>query len=419
MSDYDYIDDEDKYSAYNVKLVGFGDLDEDDQNFIRETLRLHDGLYVRYDFINDKYEVLKHNHIVGWLPEGLVNSRGSFFEELEDVDVTKIKKKHSGNVSVEVSIYLVDKDGTWSLPEREPSRNMSVIESELWDGELNQHGWSDNWYYDVSRDELSYKYNNMYGSNELANELGYHVDAQFSYFVDEFMAGNFQTYNNLEDFIINDVGLSLFIKDVTKLAIAQQVLRKRIYSYLEHRSYKLKGNDAAQADTPSTNAEAKTYEPHFRLDYGKDDGNYASKTVKNSNMNVSVVGMKYRDNYNHLLEVVKEGVTLTIKPDLTNEYDKNAIAFYMDGNTLVGYVSKKDKPFVELFLKQGSLKANVTYADEGYVRTIVMFSKADVDDSIIEKYKMKISVTTKTKVFGAYIEKIETCNLEDMMEYLN
>ena len=135
-------------------------------------------------------------------------------------------------------------------------------------------------------------------------------------------------------------------------------------------------------------------------------------------MNVSVVGMRHRENYQQLQNEIKEGTVLTIKHDIANEYDDTAIAFYTKNNELVGYVSRKNKPIVELFLKHGELPATVSFAEDGNVDTNIILQKDDVDLSVIDKYDMAITKINKVKGGSTYVELPEISNIDELIKTL-
>lgn len=436
MDDYDYLDDldddldlditldsddefegtserVDTYTKKDVKLIGIENLNEEDQGYAFTTLSEGDHVYARYDFDNDKYEVMRHDHIIGWIPNSFIEDREQFFDKVGAIVVKKISNSIFRRKGIDVTIYLEDETGVESLPDYPmEDRKISVIDTDYWEGD-----WNEDWDINVFTDELCYKFPKEYEDNDTYTKIGSYVNLRYDFFVTDFLSGRIQTQNELED-CIDD--LKYTIEDDALLAVGKKVLRKRIDSYLAHKGYTIHNYSpqAEENNDESKHSDFKRYEPHFQISYKNENGHHVTKTINHSNINISVVGMKHRENYQQLLNEIKEGTELTIKPDPSNDFDDTAIAFYTKDNMLVGYVSRKNKPMVELFMKKGELSASVSYADDGDVDTNIVLTKEDVDSSVIGKCNIMITKVNKVKGCGVYAELPETSSIEELIEAL-
>lgn len=410
MSDYNYSSN-DKYSVLQIKLEGLEQLGNNDKIYIKRTLRKGDHVYVRFNYENGKYEVMRHDNIIGYLPESVIGDREDFFDKLGYAEVSN-KSISLFNKRIEVCLYLKDENGVLPLPFPSVNeRKVSVIETDLWKGD-----WNSDWSLIPITDELVYRFPELYGSDKLLNDIETDVDLHFNYFIGEFLSGNLRTEYDVEQKIMNSAAFEVIIENNHKRDIAKRILWHRIKSYMSHKGYAFLTPNTE--DNNGSHNVDNSYEPHFHLDYRKEDGSHVTKTVNHSNMNVSVMGMKYRDNYRQLLDKVQKGVELTIKPDPNNEYDDTALGFYLDDGELVGYVSRKDKPFVELFMKQGQLRAVVTYSEDDNVDTNIQLTKSDVNESVISKYNLRVDKVDKKKGDGSYIESLGAASIEELKNYL-
>lgn len=433
MDDYDYLDNDDidfdssldldneidgigksidTYTKEVVKLVGIDDLDEEQKEYAFNSLSVDDHVYARYDFDNDKYEVLKHDHVIGWLPSNFITDREQFFDKVGAIVVNNIHNSLFRKKGIDVTIYFEDENGVESLPYYPiEDRKISVIDTDYWQGE-----WDEDWYLNIFTDELSYKFPQEFGNCDIYTEISSSVDLRYYIFVTDFLAGRIQNQSEL-DACIDD--LKYDIEDENELAVGKKVLRMRIDSYLAHKEYTIHSyTPKADESILDNDSSFKAFEPHFQVTYVDENGHHENKTINHSNMNVSVVGMRHRENYQQLQNEIKEGTVLTIKHDIANEYDDTAIAFYTKNNELVGYVSRKNKPIVELFLKHGELPATVSFAEDGNVDTNIILQKDDVDLSVIDKYDMAITKINKVKGGSAYVELPEISNIDELIKTL-
>ena len=119
---------------------------------------------------------------------------------------------------------------------------------------------------------------------------------------------------------------------------------------------------------------------HYEMSYLVDplEFDYRRKTIMDGKMNLNIVGIQYRDNYEELKSSIKEGETVILKPEPTNEYDKNALAFYLEGN-IIGYLPKKDQPFAHIFMAKGQIETSISRIDENWIDTEVDIKKDMID----------------------------------------
>lgn len=251
MDDYDYLDNDDidfdssldldneidgigksidTYTKEVVKLVGIDDLDEEQKEYAFNSLSVDDHVYARYDFDNDKYEVLKHDHVIGWLPSNFITDREQFFDKVGAIVVNNIHNSLFRKKGIDVTIYFEDENGVESLPYYPiEDRKISVIDTDYWQGE-----WDEDWYLNIFTDELSYKFPQEFGNCDIYTEISSSVDLRYYIFVTDFLAGRIQNQSEL-DACIDD--LKYDIEDESELAVGKKVLRMRIDSYLAHKKY--------------------------------------------------------------------------------------------------------------------------------------------------------------------------------------
>lgn len=408
-------DDEDSwYSTSELTLVGFDELKDEDKDFVCDELENEAHLYIRYDSIKKRIEFLRQSNVVGYAPDEVTEPlrKANEDEQLGAVIVKSIGHTGSHKGAVTVTLYIKDKDGFEMLPFYPiEGRNLTVIETEFWKGEKD---WSQNWDILPLTDELSYKFPELYENEVNFEELSITVYANFLSFQTGFLNGQIRSKSDIYIF-----------STIEEAEDAKKVLLKRIDSYLSHKGWSLSDDDSDETvdDNDSHQEESYTdedkyYDPHFLLSYKNEDGEYINKTIKNSNFDLSIVGMKYRDNFEELKNVVKEGTELIIKRDPENEYDSTALGFYLNDGTLVGYVPKKDKPFVELFFTDGELGATVSYAGEGNVDCIILLSQTQIDERVISKYDIKIRRSDKHRINGVYQESSTLTDIDDLKDFL-
>lgn len=121
---------------------------------------------------------------------------------------------------------------------------------------------------------------------------------------------------------------------------------------------------------------------HYEMDYLVDpvEMDYRMKTIVGGRMNLNLVGIQYRNNYEELIETLEEGMTVVLKPEPSNEFDPNALAFYYDGE-IIGYLPKKDQPFAHIFLAKGQIEATICNVDEKWIDTEVIITRDMIDNN--------------------------------------
>lgn len=136
---------------------------------------------------------------------------------------------------------------------------------------------------------------------------------------------------------------------------------------------------------------------HYEMDYLVDpiEIDYRRKTIMDGTMNLNLVGIQYRDNYEELMETLEEGMKVVLKPEPTNEFDPNALAFYYN-DEVIGYLPKKDQPFAHIFMAKGQIEATICNIDEQWIDTEVVISKDMIDFDAYESN-------------GVRFTKIESC----------
>ena len=198
-------------------------------------------------------------------------------------------------------------------------------------------------------------------------------------------------------------------------SLAKEVLRKRVESYMDCRGFEFEKSD----EPKQAQAIAKEYQPHFTIRCVTPDGESVARTINHHNMNMFVVGLKYRENYEDLLHDIRKGTKLIIKHDSTNDYDDTALGFYLEDDRIIGYVPKNYKPLVELFLKNSLLTSEVTFVEDTDVDVEIPLHKKDIDASILEKYNVTIRKVTKEKYKnGVYQEISLICTLDELSNNL-
>lgn len=131
-------------------------------------------------------------------------------------------------------------------------------------------------------------------------------------------------------------------------------------------------------------------------------------------MNLNIVGIQYRDNYEELKSSIKEGETVILKPEPTNEYDKNALAFYLEGN-IIGYLPKKDQPFAHIFMAKGQIETSISRIDENWIDTEVDIKKDMIDVNAFKNNNVNL---TKIKSFKGGNSSSQSIELSEFIETL-
>ena len=150
-------------------------------------------------------------------------------------------------------------------------------------------------------------------------------------------------------------------------------------------------------DTEDTDCKVH-YEMRYLVDVENVD--YRLKTIMDGKMTLNLVGIQYRDNHEDLLENLEVGTHVTLKHDPTNEYDANALAFYLSDGTMLGYLTKKDQPFARIFMKMGYIECEISNIDGTYIDTETTLSEDMVDYDEYNNGDVRISRTESRRGFG-------------------
>lgn len=155
---------------------------------------------------------------------------------------------------------------------------------------------------------------------------------------------------------------------------------------------------------------------HYEMSYLVDpvEIDYRRKTIMDGSMNLNIVGFQYRDNYEELKHSIKEGMSVILKPELTNEYDPNALAFYLEGN-VIGYLPKKDQPFAHIFMAKGQIDATICRIDEKWIDTEVYIKKDMID---VNAFKNSGVSLTKIKSFKGGNSSSQSVDFSEFIETL-
>ena len=155
---------------------------------------------------------------------------------------------------------------------------------------------------------------------------------------------------------------------------------------------------------------------HYEMSYLVDpvEFDYRRKTIMDGKMNLNIVGIQYRDNYEKLMSSIKEGETVILKPEPTNEYDPKALAFYLEGN-IIGYLPKKDQPFAHIFMAKGQIESSICRIDENWIDTEVEIKKDMID---VNAFKNNDVNLTKIKSFKGGNSSCQSIELSEFIETL-
>lgn len=161
----------------------------------------------------------------------------------------------------------------------------------------------------------------------------------------------------------------------------------------------------------------KRYQPHFEISYINEDGKRGHSTYNKGNFGLTVVGIKYRENWEEMMADITAGDELMVEFDHENEFDETAIKVSKNGK-LVGYVAKNKKPVVMMFMKQGLLKALVEYAEEDCLDITLSPTRADYTDEYNDVFNIRVSMIEKEKTDKGYVESIIPKEIAEFIEFL-
>ena len=393
------------YSLAKVRVQGIEDLEDFDKEFVEEDLEEDMHVYLRNEFDNPKdchaLQVMHHNHIIGYIDKKKAEIVHSYLRngDIGAIVVSKISSRDFKKI-IELTIYYEDKNGEESLPYYPlENRQISVLETDLWTG---QEDWSADWYMNIFTDELLYKYNELY-DDTVDEEEKKDVDWQLSFWINRYLDGTCITRQGCKQYL-----------DSLKTDCAKKVLMKRIESYLEHKEFhfadnELFSNDESEDTVSSEDATnplnvVKQYDDTYEIAYCDSQGQNVHRTIKNSNMNSFIAGVKFRDNYEEMLAKLSKGMEVILKPELDNPYDPNAIAVY-NAEDHLGYIPKRDVPAIALNMEEGGIKAIVEYIEEDKVDLVVpvTFHKLETMSGD-ELDGFRFYKKERTKYEGLYIE---------------
>lgn len=105
---------------------------------------------------------------------------------------------------------------------------------------------------------------------------------------------------------------------------------------------------------------------HIAVFYDDDELGFQQKFIGKGTIVTTITGMKYRPNYESTLEKLDVDVVVEAKPEPNNPYDTNAIAIYYE-NEIIGYVPKKDIPFIMPNVEDNGTECVIDNMDDGYV----------------------------------------------------
>ena len=105
---------------------------------------------------------------------------------------------------------------------------------------------------------------------------------------------------------------------------------------------------------------------HIAVFYDDEELGFQQKFIGKGIIVTTVTGMKYRPNYESTLEKLDIDVVVEAKPEPENPYDPNAIAIYYE-DEIIGYVPKKDIPFIMPNVDDNGTECVIDTMDDGYV----------------------------------------------------
>lgn len=333
------------FSIAKVGVQGIEDLDEDEQNFIKNGLKEDMRVYLRYEFDNPKdyhaIQVLYHSHLIGYIDKEKASVVQSYLMKGNIGAVVVSKKEYQDfKTIVELKIFYADSNGKEVLPDNPiEGRQISVIETEIWTG---QEDWSEDWSRSFYTDELLYKYRELY-DDAVDEEEQKTVDWEVSLWIQSYLEGRCVTRKGCEG-KANQLWTEC----------ARKVYMKRVESYLEHKGYHF-----AEKELYEDSKVVERYAPDYELDYIDGQGHHQRKTIEcGAEMNSCVVG--YSDYYARQLATLEENEfwQLQIMPEPDNEFDSDALAVY-DDEEHVGYIPKEDIPAVALIMGNNCAEAYV------------------------------------------------------------
>ncbi|MDN5553191.1 HIRAN domain-containing protein [Prevotella sp.] len=151
--------------------------------------------------------------------------------------------------------------------------------------------------------------------------------------------------------------------------------------------------DKILTETQTSISKRNTGKMYYNMSYLIDPVNieYRNNSIMNTNMNLNIVGMQYRDKYKELLRKIDKGTVIVLKPEPDNPYDHDALAFYLEDGTLLGYLSRKDKPFAKIFLANGFIKGTISKIEDKWIDTELPLTQDMIDQTAFAEGNVKVS----------------------------
>lgn len=402
------------FSIEKVKVVGFDKLDEEEKDYIKTRLKKGTRVYLRYDFdspnVSESLQVYRHSHLLGNIEPNKAESLHAFLRDskIGDIIVTKIEDD-----SLELDVYIKDDNGDEPRPDYPiEDRQIDVVEVNLWKG---QEDWSEDWYMNPFTDELSYRYNEMYDDDDdIDNDEKIMVDVWFTSWLNSYLDGTCITKKGSEEYI-----------NYLNFDSAKEALRKRIDSYLENKGLHFAEKELFSDRACETDAEndddslpsINTYKETYKISYTDGEGKIQSKTIKNGNFFTFIAGLKYRDNWEELVDDLSDDTMLQLKPEPENEIDSNAIAVYNE-DTHLGYIPQKDIPIVRWCMEDDILDVEIEYIDDDYVSLIIPATFKNLiacDKEVLEGLRFYKTERTKYEGMG-FVTNDVSIPLEEFIE---
>lgn len=145
--------------------------------------------------------------------------------------------------------------------------------------------------------------------------------------------------------------------------------------------------------------------------------NERTKPIKNGNIILSVVGMKYRDNYKELMDSLLVGTEVTVRQDFGNKYDDEAWGYYLNNGSCIGYVPKDEKPFAKSFLKNLEMKGVICKIEGDWIDAKFDLTPEMVDSDAIKSLGIMLQLVNWEKNED-FCEKFTLLTVEQLLNYI-
>ena len=155
----------------------------------------------------------------------------------------------------------------------------------------------------------------------------------------------------------------------------------------------VESEDKICTETQTLNSKRSAKKIYYNMSYLIDPVNleYRNNSIINTNMNLNIVGMQYRDKYKELLCKIDKGTVVVLKPEPDNPYDHDALAFYLEDGTLLGYLSRKDQPFARIFLANGLITGTISKIEDKWIDTELPLTQDMIDQTVFAEGNVKVS----------------------------